>query len=201
MRIRGFTLLEILIALAIFAIVAVSSALVLRSVLETSHHLKVSDQRLTEVMTAVTIMRRDITQMLVRPVKDTSGGLLPALLTPNRTQFEFTRAGYTNPLQMSARSTLQRVAYSLKQQTLYRTTWPVLDRAPHTKPSNRVLLKRVRSIGLRFVNAKGEWVEAWENTASNAATLPKALIVTLELKDLGKVKLVFAIRAQGETDD
>ncbi|OGO92436.1 MAG: type II secretion system protein GspJ [Coxiella sp. RIFCSPHIGHO2_12_FULL_42_15] len=197
MRARGFTLLEILIALAIFALVAASSAVVLRTVLNTHRQLKTSDQRLMEMVTAVTILRRDVTQMVARPVKDTSGEALPALLIPNRTEFEFTRAGYTNPLQMSARSSLQRVAYTLKDHTLYRITWPVLDRAPETKSVARVLLQNVTRLRLGFVNNEGQEVEVWSNSTAKEAILPKAIIITLTLKDFAEMRLIFTIRARG----
>lgn len=120
----GFTLIEILIALSIFAVIAVIGSLVLRHLLETHAHIQKKEARLREVMTAMAIVRHDITQMIARPVTDTSGSELPALLIPNRTQLEFTRTGYSNPLRAN-RSTMQRVAYVFSDHALYRKTWNI----------------------------------------------------------------------------
>lgn len=193
---QAFTLLEILIALAIFAVVAVTAAVGLRTVINTREHIKGANDRLKQIITAVTIMRRDITQMVARPVKDTSGEMLPALSIPSLDQFEFTRAGYTNPLQISARSTLQRVGYTFKKNAIYRVTWPVLDRAPHTESVTKKLLSGVKRLNINFVNQEGQRVEVWSTTYAKEASLPRAMILSIDLQDLGPLNLVFPIRGQ-----
>lgn len=199
-RQRGFTLLEILIALAIFSIVALISVIGLRTLIQTHQRLTVAHDRLREVMSAVTVIRRDVTQMVSRPVKDTSGGILPDLWIRNREQLEFTRAGYTNPFQQEARSSLQRVGYLLKQGSLYRLTWPVLDRAPHTPVARRVILTGVQKMTLNYVNQVGELLEVWSTDAAENDGLPRAMTLLLQLHDLGPLYLVLPIRGHVDVE-
>ncbi len=194
----GFTLLEILIALAIFAVISVITAIGLRSVINTHRHVEKVDQRLRELVTATTIMRRDFSQMINRPVLDTSGVALPALLISSKTEIQFTHAGFTNPMGMLRRSSLQRVAYSFSGHKIYRTTWRVLDRAPDTKSYSKVLLDHVKNMHLSYVNNQGQIVEVWSNNdGHDNKGMPKAIIIKITLQKMGRISLVIPIRGRG----
>lgn len=193
----GFTLLEILIALMIFAVLAVITSIGLCTVIRTHEHLQLSNQRLEAVMTAITVIRRDVTQTIVRPVAAISGAQLPAFSVSSRSQFELTRAGYANPMATEDRSSLQRVAYSFHNGKLFRSHWLVLDRAPHTKAMTSVLLNQVQAMTLQFVNTHGQVVDVWSTTSGSNYGLPRALLLHITLKKLGKLSLVLPMRGRG----
>lgn len=189
----GFTLIEILIALAIFAVLAVVSAVGLHSLIKTHEKLQSHDAELRELFTAVTLIRRDVSQLVQREVADTSGSRLPALLVPNRFSFEFTRLGYVNPEATLKRSTLQRVAYVFDKSSLYRLTWPVIDRAPKTSADKRIILTNISYFRLNFVDDKGLQTEAWADNYH----LPRAIILNITFEKLGEMQLILPIVGRG----
>ena len=204
-RESGFTLIEVIVALFIFAILGVIAAMGLRSVISTQRQIKKTDSQLQELQIAVTLMRRDIAQFVDRRVASTSGELLDSLLITNTSDFELTTGGYANPLAAVKRGTLQRVAYQFKDHELIRLTWPVLDRAPHSAPLRRVLLTNVTQMSLSFIDDKGGVVNVWSPNADQkgkiqSGTLPRAIIVTLTLAHQGTLKNVFPIVGRGSNE-
>ncbi len=197
LNIAGFTLIEILVALLIFAILSVITVVGLRSMIRSHHHLDKVDQQLQQVMSAMTVLRRDITQTITRPITSSTGtGLIPAFQSTSTTAFEFTRAGYTNPFMIAPRSTMQRVGYEFKNHKLIRITWPVLDRAPDTQPTQRVLLNHVDNMTINFVDDKGQQQESW-STQTNVQAIPRAVILMMHIKGMGELKGIFPIDGRG----
>lgn len=155
---QGFTLIEILIALAILAVIGVMMAAGLRSAIRTQNVMTRKADHLSVVQEAVVIMERDIVQIINRPVIDTGGNVLPGIVLTNNNNkqlLEFTRAGFINPFSVEPRTTMQRVGYALDGQNLIRKVWHVLDRVPNTVPQSSVLLSGVNSftVNLYYINA------------------------------------------------
>ena len=199
---RGFTLIEIVVALFIFAILGTITAIGLRAVIKTHQRVEQVDKHLQKLQIAMTLMRRDISQFVDRPVASTSGESLPSLLIKNTSDFALTTGGYANPFSATKRSTLQRVAYQLKDHKLIRITWPALDRPPHITPLQRILLTHVTSMSLSFINDKGQTINVWapgtiQNSTVQPGTLPRAIIITLTLQHQGKLRSVFPIVGRG----
>jgi general secretion pathway protein J len=157
--ILGFSLLEMLVALGIFAVIAVVAHSGLRMVLNVRAQTEQQAQRLAQLQNAFLYLARDIEQGVNRPIRDEYGDNQPSL-KGSETQLEFTRAGWRNPSQQS-RSTLQRVAYRVENQTLWRMHWRVLDRAPDSIPTQITLLREVNEIHIRFLDGALQWHETW----------------------------------------
>ena len=138
----GFTLLEILVALAVFAIVSVLATRILGSIVDLADATGERGAALADVQRALAVVERDVEQMVRRPVRDELGDLGPAVAIGGATLVEFTRQGWQNPL-AKPRTTLQRVAYAHRGEQLLRLYWPVLDRAPGSAPVVQVLLDGV----------------------------------------------------------
>lgn len=189
----GFTLLELLVALTIFAIMALMSYVGMRSLLQTQQQWSVKADRWQAVMQTVVVVRRDVSQMILRPIMDTSGGQMPAMVLRGVDDIEFTRTGFVNPLALAPRSQLQRVRYQLKDQQLIRWTWPVVDRAPGTRPIKRVLLSGVASFQLHYINQAGQWMPTWSNEAAENEGLPRGVEMIVTLSDLGVLRLVLPV--------
>ena len=190
---QGFTLLELIIALAIFSVMSVMAYSGLKTVLDSKEVTQRHGDRLSELQTAMLLMQRDVEQMLDRPVVDDSGTLHEALLGGSFGTYlmEFTRAGWQNPLPNS--SNIQRVAYIFEDGTLLRLTWPVLD-GFGGEPISRPLIGNLESVSVRYMTVSGsnDYIDSWPPpAATGAAGLPKAVEVTLEFKDMGKIRRVF----------
>ena len=190
----GFTLLELLVAMAIFALLSVMAYAGLSTVLNANQVLETNMQRLTEVQRSVTLLSRDIRQTINRAIRDTYGDTKEPLI--GATAFdslgtpviELTRTGYANPLG-TKRSFLQRVAYRVEEETLYRDSWRVLDQAQDSEADALAICNEVEALTLRYLDHDNEWHEQWPPSDPDyqGATLPKAVEVSLELTDWGKI--------------
>jgi general secretion pathway protein J len=78
MRQRGFTLVEMLVALTIFALMSVLAYRGLNAVLETRAHLTEDNRRWRDIALTLSQLEQDLSMVVDRPVRD-SGGSQPAL--------------------------------------------------------------------------------------------------------------------------
>lgn len=190
LRVTGFTLLELLVAVAIFGVMAALAYGGLRGVLAARAETGAAAERLGNLQLAVSLMSRDFQQAVPRPIRDAYGDAAGALMGSAQT-VELTRAGHANPTR-ARRATLQRVRWGLDDGELTRWSWHVLDRTPGSLPSERRLLDGVKGLRLRY-HAGGQWHDNWPPRrlqGLSAESMPRALEVTLELDDWGTVSRV-----------
>src|SRR5262245_31181887 len=142
-RARGFTLLEVLVAVAIFGIISLLAYGGYNQLIRQSENVESSATRTRAIQSTVQRMAEDFAMIEPRPIREPLGGTLePALRaggTRTDTLLDLTRSGWTNPAGLS-RSTLQRVTYRLMDDRLERAYWNALDRTLTTEPTNAVLL-------------------------------------------------------------
>ena len=136
---RGFTLLELLVAVAVFATVGVLAIGGLRAVLVADHATQEQSQRLTELQVTLAVLERDLRHSIALRPRDGYGDRLPPLryspVTEPR-QLELVRAGN------GQHDRLARVAWRVAERGLERVTWPVLDGALPESEQVRLLLPR-----------------------------------------------------------
>lgn len=191
----GFTLIEIIVALFIFAILAVIATTSLYNVLNARERVEANSQQFAEMQVAVVLMGRDISQSIDRPIINNFNEKQPAMLGKG-TSVELTRSGFSNPFSLAKRSHLLRVAYAVKQGELIRETWRVLDQAPTTKPDTRVLMKGISSISFRYLAHNNQFYNSWPpGNETNENELPKAIQVTMTVKNWGQITRLWTIPA------
>lgn len=193
----GMTLVEVLVALAVFATVSVLAFGGLNTVLKTRAGTDEFSKRLGDLQIAMTLLERDLIQAVNRPVRDEYGDPLPALIGGTGEipgTLELTRAGYRNPAGLP-RSNLQRVVWHLEDRVLERAYWSVLDRAQDSALHRVALVDEVDRIDMRFLDHQHEWKTSWpaETTDDKPAGLPRAVEVTLELADWGSITRLFVL--------
>lgn len=200
---KGFTLIEILVALLIFAIVGVLAAMSLKTIINTHRKLKTVDQQLLQLQISMTLMRRDLMQVIDRKIQDANGNLAAAFVAPGSTKIIFTRTGLLNPLNMHRQSNMQRVGYVLQGDKLVRLTWDVLDQPSDEKPESQVILSGVQSLSWQFVTDEGSTSDVWPLSVGSTmqqelkSDLPKVVLLVMQLKNEGVVQGVFPIPARG----
>jgi len=198
-RQRGFTLLELLVALAVFAIMAAAAYSSLHSILFTEAAVKTETQRLAKLQMAFFLLERDIAQAVPRGIRDEYGETQPPLQTGRLLGdlLIFTRAGWDNPLGQP-RSGLQRLAYRFEQGQLFRLSWDSLDRGGASKPQASLLLDGVQDVRMRFLNDQDKWDKEWppkeeDPEAEQKPKLPRAVEVTVVLNDWGEITRLFSL--------
>src|SRR5579862_1725987 len=134
---RGFTLLEILIALFIFSIVSMIMVSGLHTVFNSQSAAEKHAAALTKLQIAFLVMSHDLEQVINRPITNAKKIVEGPFIGTHDT-VTFTHAGFANPLGSLQRSTLQRTAYSLGNEQLIRSIWPVLDQTQKTLPNKRI---------------------------------------------------------------
>jgi len=195
MRQRGFTLVEVLVALTIFALMSTLAYRGLTSVLETRAHLADDNRRWRDIALTLAQLEQDMSQAVNRPVRDNGGLTQPALLgnpqaRADEAQLSVSRMG--SAWQTGVAADVQRHAYRLNNGTLEQLVWPVLDQAPLSAPQVHPLLERVARFELRYLDAGGNWQPRWP-LPGVATVLPAALEVVLELDGGTTVTRVFAL--------
>jgi general secretion pathway protein J len=197
MRARGFTLLEVLMAVFIFSIVAALAYGGYNQLLKQNEIVDSNASRTRAIQATMQRIAEDFEMIEPRPVREPLGeSVEPALRSDTRTETlaELTRSGWSNPAGVS-RSTLQRVAYRLQDNKLQRAYWNALDRTLSAEPTSATLLDHVRTVSFRFMDQNQSWHEQWPPlgySGPDAARLrPIAVEITLDLEDWGKlVRLV-----------
>jgi len=207
---RGFTLLELMIASIIFAIMAIMAYGGLDNVMDNSEASQQALNRLKQAQHTVTILNRDMNQLVQRDIRDGFGTTQPYLMAGGDVDnlIEFTRSGRVNPGRL-IRSTLQRVAYRFDEDKLVRLQWPQLDRSQEMEAKQSVLIDEVEQVSIRFLDQNNEWQEYWPplNTQASAPTAsgtpggtvgtaigPVAIEVVLQLKDWGDIRRLYEAR-------
>ena len=193
---KGFTLLELLVALLIFAVLAVMAYGGLQVVLDAQKRTETQSMRLAELQTFFAILSRDVEQMIDRGIRDNYGEARAALVG-DRSSIEFTRTGWRNPAGFT-RSHMQRVAYVIDDNKIVREGWQVLDRAQNSEPITTELLNDVNEIEIRFLDQDLQWQSQWpvSGTGSSATPgLPRAVEIVVDVEGWGRITRLFSVVA------
>ncbi len=192
---RGFSLVELLVAVTVFGALAAAAYGGLANVARTRAALAERQDRFAGVVRAVSDLDRDIAQAISRPIRGNYGELQPAVRGASD-NLELTRMGFANP-RAEPRSNLERVVYGLSDHSLRRGRYAVLDRAPNSAPRQRDLIDKVASLRLRYLGLDGTWRETWPPPDPGAqqaggtaieSMLPRAIEIRVKLDDFGELR-------------
>ena len=200
----GLTLVEMLIALTIFGVLAVSCMVIQRLSINSDEQLKRSSGLAGSFHIARTMMKDDLAQIVERQTREEFGRTRPGPVVGgsyNRGSFEVNDAGETlllslvrngrqNPGAALPRSTLQYVEYRLRDRQLVRRTWPYTDILEETPPLTRVLYDDLENVEIRFLDGP-RWVDQWQSRGGLVA--PSAVELSFEHPVFGPVTQLFYV--------
>jgi general secretion pathway protein J len=191
----GFTLLEILIALFIFTIVATITTEALHTTINNQRALSKRSRAFTELQMTLLLLSRDIEGAVLRPITNAKNSYESAL-TGSSSEFSLTRGGVQNPQSQLRTSQLQRVHYVEINDTLYRERWLALDSTPKTPHEKRALLHHVSKIRFEYLDDQRRFHDRFPPPESTKDELPRAIRVSLTLKKEGNITQLYLLPEQ-----
>jgi general secretion pathway protein J len=200
MQQRGFTLIEMLAAVAIFAVIGMVAYGSLDLLLKQRDDLQRHSDRFSQLQSAMMIIEQDIQQAVNRPVRSGYGEAQAAMELDSESRenghllLSLTRAGYPLPSPQQ-RSGLYRVAYRVSDGDLQRLVWPVLDQAQDTRPTVYVLLHDVRDITFRTVlrNTDSGSVVPRPQPRQTVQLLPDGIDMSIDIDGIGRIGRVIQV--------
>ncbi|MBD9355729.1 type II secretion system minor pseudopilin GspJ [Methylomonas albis] len=186
---RGFTLLEILIAMAVFAIMAAMAYAGLSAVLDARAGTEKRSDSIAELQQTMYLLNEDLAQALPRSIRDEFGSEQSAFSGGNGEELLTLTRSVPDWSQLSMHSQLQRISYRLENGVLYRQVWTVLDRTQQTQFHRKKLLN-VTALELRFYGGD-EWHPHW---SAEGAGMPGAVEANFSLAGLGDIRRLFLVR-------
>ena len=181
MKNQGFTLIEIMVALIIFTIIASITAVSMHNILTSRERVNKQIENLTQWQIALAILEQDFKHVINRPVRTNSMQERAALQgTPN--SVEFTRDG-VNIVNETNLTTLQRVAWRCNSGNLVRRYWLVLDPPQLNQYHEQVFLTKLKTCKFAYLGQANQTLANW-NTDTNpqgtqTITMPRAIMLTL----------------------
>lgn len=197
-RMQGFTLLELLIAIALFALLGLATYRMLESVLRSDEVIRAQETQLRQLGRAVWRLEQDLIQAVPRPVRDGYGDEQGAFIGQlagfeGGATVELTRSGWRNPTGQR-RSNLQRVSWRLAGSSLERQYWTVLDRDLDSEAQVQRVLDDVTELRLRYLDAENSWHEEWppfsfgrSDPGEEARRMPVAVEVSFDHQRYGTI--------------
>lgn len=195
---RGFTLLEVLVAVGIFALTSAMAYAGLTRMLETRERLSTEQQFWRGLTLAFAQIEDDLSQVRPRTGRDTIGNPQPAFrgqpVDPravSEPSMQFTRGGVFVLGEGSAPD-IVHVGYRLREGRLLRLVWPALDQTAVAEPREMPLLANATAFETRFRAPNGAWVDRWP-AGTDLKEVPGAVEVKLTLEGRGEFTRVFLV--------
>jgi general secretion pathway protein J len=185
----GFTLLEILIALAVFAIMSMMAYAGLAAILDASAATKPRSVQMAQLQATWYLLNEDLSQAIDKPIRDELGSPESAFSSGRGDEIlAFTRS-VTDWASTATSNKLQRVSYRLEKGALYRQVWSLMDRTPQTQYRRRKLID-TEQVEIRSYEVNSQ---TWLPFDGSKSGIPKALEISIKLADLGLIRHSFLI--------
>ena len=190
-RATGFTLFEMVVAVAIFAVMGAIAYPGLTQMAKTGQAVSESNLRISELQFAVAYINLDWLQVSPRKIRNRYGDEESNILIEDNS-ITFTRGGRSNLLQHK-RSSLQRVTYSLVGKNLTRQHWLSLDQGVGEEAFSTVLLKNVTAFEIGFIDSSEKKIETWPENQGITSQKPIALSFSIELDGFGLINRILEV--------
>ncbi|MCJ8316870.1 type II secretion system minor pseudopilin GspJ [Idiomarina sp.] len=208
----GFTLVEVLVTMAIFAVIGIASYQVLSQMVSTEQQSSERRESLEQLQFSQLLMQQDIRQLVAKPTRPNDTEVTHQYLSNDVGYFDsergvlaFVRSGFDNPGDVLPRAELQPVIYRVMDGQLQRVSYSfVNDRG--NEPTVQTLLSGVTDLSFRFYRAAGQsdgnrgLDKGWNAEWRSEGDLPKAIEVTLQTEQYGEIKRIFLVAGAGQAE-
>lgn len=193
-RNKGFTLIEVLLAIAIFTMISLATFSVFDGVMQSEKFSNDKMQRLNNIQRAWLVIERDFLQIAQRSMRIEGEAPLDNFIhadngsfSSNNEAIAFVRNGWTNPGLLIPRGDLQSVAYRIEEETLERLHFNFVDAVVGEEPKVRKLIENVKSFDIEY-----HYKKKWQSTLIKNE-MPKAIKLSIETEDIGIIERKFII--------
>ena len=204
-RSQGFTLIEIIVAVAIFGMLSIGAYTVLDAGVRSQRQTEFRLEKLATLQRTLQAIEKDLQMLSLRQVRDELGDKIPLLRGQSDTSgqlsfLEFTRSNWRNPAGLP-RSNMQHIIYNFAQGKLNRVHYIFLDQASNSPKVTRTLLEDVKSMSITFLNKAGQWTNTWAmfDTQSLETPLPKAIKISMDVDTFGLIERLIIIDLVAKT--
>ena len=191
----GFTLVELLVALTVFAVIAATAHTTLTQTTQHGEHIQNRLRQFSALETSLELLQEDLLQYLERKTRDEFGDHQASLImnAPDGRLLQLTCSGHANPGLKLPRSELGRVQYRIEKGQLIRDLWRELDRTQGAHRYRVRLLSGVTGIRLRILDHRGQWRRSWPPPENPNPARPRGLELELNTETWGTVSRVIPL--------
>lgn len=196
---RGFTLIEIMVAIIIFAFISVVSYRIVTSLVTTKEVAGKAQDKWGNLSLAMSNLGGSRNRVIPLVARDENGNVLPAILGKSKltgiydSQLEMTLSGYIGGSGIQEITPPKRVGYRYTNGSLYLVVWPVLNRVIATRPEIDLLIDNVTNFQASYLYPDNQWRDSWPPVGGDPTVLPKGLKILLNLKSGESIEREFSV--------
>lgn len=188
----GFTLVELMIAIMIFAIIGIISYRTLSSLVTTKQVVTTTQEKWNGISSTINWLNNAWDRSIPLVVRDENGIIIPAIIGKDKiagkfdSQLELTLCGYIRDTNYGY-SPPRRIGFRFKDNNLYLVTWPALNRIQTTQPQLDLLVDKVADFDLSFLYPDRQWRNTWPQAGMRIDQMPVAMRVVLTMQSGEKI--------------
>lgn len=183
----GFTLIELMVAILIFAVISIISYRTLASLVTTKQIVTTTQDKWNGIGNAISWLTTACSRAIPLVVRDENGVIIPAVIGKDNisgkfdAQLELTLSGYIrDPIYGSAAP--KRLGFRYINNQLFLVTWPALNRVITTQPQVDLLMDQVASFKQAFLYPDKQWRDEWPPRGVSVDKMPYGLKVIIVMQ-------------------
>jgi general secretion pathway protein J len=197
---KGFTLIEVIIALAIFSLISIAAYKAIDGLIKVKERIDNEDLKWQQVMQFLDRFELDVKQHANRPIRNANDIMEPAWVAqPGYTnqygaQLIFSRFG--NAELSGYLMDTRRIGYRLNQGAIELVQWPSLDLTKGENPEVFEVLQNVNNMNIKYLTNDGRWILIWPEvvgTNSGDTIFPKAVSLDITMHSGEKIQRLFSL--------
>jgi general secretion pathway protein J len=198
--VTGFTLIEIVVAIGIFAVIAAIAYPGLTQFLNIRDAIMERSEQISSIQRAVLFLENDLRYALNRSVRNEYGDFEEAWDTEAQSDELFRITAAYPDLALGGSAIPRRVAWAWDGNNLMRREWRVMDRTVDSEPSERIILSDIEDVEIRYaeIDIEGEDALTWSSRFDNQEqSVPPAIEVNISINSDIEFRRIFEIPVGG----